>query len=121
MPRPRYNPRPDENHSMVKSFMERISYTYQGMNIKLIDTSKHAGVGDYLDYIIVIEPLAVWLEVKTPEAYAAPGHGLTPDEQKFFDDNPMIPKEIIATEQDLADALAKWVVVAQKIIQCFNV
>ena len=103
--RPKY-PKPDTNHDLVPVFCERLGYRWQGLLLKPMDTSKLGG--EFLDWILNIGPLPVYIEVKTPEAYRKPNHDMTPGERDFFTNYPDIPKAIVSDYQQMADALDKW-------------
>ena len=95
--RPR-NTHKDENHGIVTDFMkygcggftvapkelrgDSIAYTanYKGYKFVAIDCANYGGV--LVDWLVMCTDNGntTWIEVKTPEAYAAKEHSVTPGE-----------------------------------------
>lgn len=99
MPRPKYNPSPDKNHSLPMEYLRdrcggfeshkdglTVAYTanYRGYPILLIDLSKFGGV--LTDWIIQSPETdkTVWIECKTAEAYEKPDHDMTDGEKWLY-------------------------------------
>ena len=80
--RPKYNPKTDENHNIVPDFIFAVGGSYRGYDLDYIDISKTGG--RRVDYIIAVGDTNIFIEVKTPEAYATKNHGMTDGEQSFF-------------------------------------
>lgn len=80
--RPRYNPVTDRNHGIVPAFVDTWRGEYGGYKIDCMDISKTGGRS--VDWIIAVGNINAFVEVKTPEAYARDGHGLTAGEAEFF-------------------------------------
>ena len=80
--RPRYNPKPDDNHALVPQFIDAVGGTYRGFPLDCMDISKTGG--RRVDWIIAVGPINVFVEIKTPEAYASQDCGLTEGEREFF-------------------------------------
>lgn len=100
MPRPKYAPNPDQNHRIPVEYLRdrcggfetrkdgnTVAYTanYHGEKILLIDLSKYGGV--LTDWIIqnCETGKVLWLECKTPEAYAQKNHDMTAGESYLSD------------------------------------
>ncbi len=95
--RPRYTNK-DDNHHIVTDFMRygcggfteapkeirgsSIAYTanYHGKKFLAMDCANYGGV--FVDWFVtcVDNGNTCWIEVKTPEAYKQPEHGVTPGE-----------------------------------------
>lgn len=74
--------------------------------MKPMDTSKLGG--EFLDWILLLGPLSVWLEVKTEEEYARLHHGMTEGERTFFTNSPETPKAVVANYDHMAAVLEQW-------------
>lgn len=96
MHRPKYNPRPDDNHRIpleylrdrcggfsVKRDGKTAAYTanYRGFRLVLFDLSKFGGV--LTDWLIQCTDTNrfFWLECKTPEAFRLKEHDMTDGEK----------------------------------------
>ena len=104
--RPKY-PKRDVNDRIVEDFFEalfgeRENWKFQGLPVKVIDTSPYGG---YLcDRLLWLGPLCIQLEIKQPRKKAR----LTDKEREVLFDWD-IPSAIITTDQDLVDVLTDLV------------
>ena len=97
--RPKH-PKPDENHSIVPDFINGLGGVYGGLPLAYRDLSKYGG--SMLDYVIGLGPLAIFVEVKSEEAYRSKNCGATKGELDFFSTWPGC-KAFAVTGADLAE------------------
>ena len=98
--RPKYNPRTDKNHSIVPEFIKGLGSVYAGLPLDCMDISKIGG--RRVDWILWLGPLAIAVEVKTPEEFKKRDSGMTKGEMLFFNTNPG-PKALAVTHDDMAE------------------
>ena len=99
MRRIRY-PKTDANHSIVPDFINGVGGTYGGLPLAFRDVSRLGG--SMLDWVICLGPLAIFVEVKTEEAYCSKDCGATKGERDFFRTWPGC-KAFAVTTADMAE------------------
>ena len=108
MSRIRY-PKTDANHSIVPDFVNGLGGTYGGLPLVYRDLSKYGG--SILDYVICLGQLAIFVEVKTEEAYNSKDSGATKGELDFFSTWPGC-KAFAVTGADLAEIVSNHLAAA---------
>ena len=101
-------PAVDENHKLVSAVMKDVygaffEYgawyaNYRRHKIVAIDTSKHGG--SMLDWIVLVDKAALFIEIKMPEK-----RDTLTDGERYFFANSRAHRFVVTTEQEFVDLL----------------
>jgi len=73
----------DKNHYIVRTYVQNVMKNkYNGIPITIMDTSELGGL--FLDWILIIGSLSIYIEVKTGDKYDRKNHNLRPGEFEFI-------------------------------------